>query len=111
MAVNVLQSCQVFSQLSLDYRQGLQNLFEFVCFEDHDLADVVYLFAENVELGDDADRTFPTNKQLLEVEAGIILVNLGTEVQNIPVWRNCLEAQDVRPQRPILYYVFAASVS
>ena len=110
MPIDVLKRCEVLPQFPLDERQALQYLLEGISLEHHDLLDVVDLFAVDVELGDDADGSFPADEEVLQVEASVVLVDLGAEIEDVAVGKHCLEAQNVRAEGAVFYYVFASCV-
>jgi hypothetical protein len=44
----------------------------------------------DVELGDDADGALGADEELFEVEARIVFVNFGGEVEDLAVGEDCL---------------------
>jgi hypothetical protein len=110
MAVNILQSGQVLAESALDEGKALQDEFEVVGLEDHYLADLIDLLAEDVELGDHAQSALPADEQLLQVVTRVVLVDLRPHVQHVAVGHHCFQAQDVRTERTVFNHVLPASV-
>ena len=93
-----------------DDGKAVEDGLEVVCFEYHYFLYFVDLFAEDVHLGYDPQRSLPADEEMLQVVAGVVLVDLRTKVQDLPVWGDRLEAQDVCPESTVLDDVLAACV-
>lgn len=110
MPIDVLQCCKVLPQLPLDHRQTLQYLLEGVSLEHHYFFDVVDFLAVDVELSDDADCSLPSDEEMLQVEAGVVFVDLGPKIQDFAVREDCFQTQDVRAEGTVLDDILSACV-
>ncbi len=60
--------------------------------------------------GDDAQRTFGADQQLLEVVAGVVLAQAGQTVQHAAVGQHRLQAQGQLAHRPVAQHRHAAGI-